>query len=163
MPPSLPPDQRSVIAAHKHDTTLYLLAESPSLWKTADAVRTRIPAPRTTPQGAYGRRVDRVASDDPAQFQPTGSWCLAILVGASTDWKAFVLMGRRLGVEPLTRMRLHLPAGVNETVLDPWAELTSTPRYAAFADVPELVRHVLEQLNEQNHRDHAGGAVPGLL
>lgn len=163
MPPSLPPDQRSVIAAHKHDTTLYLLAGSGPLANTADAVHTRIPAPRTTAQGAYGRRVTRVASDDPARFQPTGSWCLAILVDASTDWNRLVLMGRRLGVEPLTRIRFHFPVGVNETIFDPWAELTSTPMYDLYRDVPELVRHVLEQLNDQNHRDHAGGAVPGLV
>ena len=152
-----------MIAAHKHDTTLFLLASPPSLAKIADAVRKRIPAPRITAHGAYGRPVSRVRSDDAATFRPTGSWCLAILVDPSTDWKPLILMGRRLGVEPLTRIRFHLPTGVSEAILEPWGELSSTPRYDVYGDARELVRHVLEQLNDQNHRDHSGGTVPGLL
>jgi len=163
MPPTLPPDKRTVIAAHKHATTLHILAGSGPLSKIADAVRTKIPQPRTTPQGAYGRPVTRVASDDPAKFQPTGSWCLALLVDASTAWEPLVRMGRRVGVEPLSRIRFHLAAGIKDSILEPWGELNSTPQYDAFDDVNELVRHVLEQLNDQNHRDHAAGAVPGLL
>jgi len=164
LPPSLTPDQRSVISAHKHDTTLYLLAAAPSLRRLADTTAKAIGRPRTTKAGqAYGRPVVRVSDDDPGRFEPTGSWCVAILVDASTDWKPLLQMGRRLGVNGQGRTQFHIGERLDPvTTLEAWTVLSSTPDFAAFADSKNLLKHVLEQLNHQNVRDHAAGSVPGI-
>lgn len=164
MSSDLTPDHRSVIAAHKHDTTLHLLAAASGLGPLADATAKAIAPPRTTRTGqAYGRPVLRVPDDDPAGFEPTGSWCVAILVDASTDWKSLLQMGRRLGVNGRSRTQFHLSHRFDPVkIFDPWTALASTVDYAAYVNRKNLLKHVLEQLNHQNLRDHAAGSVPGI-
>lgn len=164
MPPTLTPTQRGVIAAHKHDTVLHLLAAPNHLRPLADAVARRIAAPRTAKGQAYGRVVRRVPKDDPGRFASTAtSWCLAVLLGPDPDWPNLLRMGRRLGVNGRFRIQFHLPDHLDPIqALDPWTTLTSTPEFADYSDENNLLKHVLEQLNNQSLRDHAGGSVLGI-
>lgn len=165
MPPAIPSEQRDVVVAHKHDTTLYVAAESGRCIARRDELVGRIPPARTTRQGQYGRHVVAVGPDDFTSIPTDESWCLAVLV-CPGDRMDRLLAWARGGLEAAhyARIRFYVDAELDEIqAVEPWTSVVSP-----VADVvrprneKEFIRVALTQLNDQIYADFAPDKPPGV-
>ncbi len=161
-PPTLTSDQRSVIAAHKHDTTLFLLA-APATGRLADEVQRRIPKARRHGDRLYGRKVERIPGDDPTQAPRPKSWTMAVILHADFDLGGLIPWARRLATRDQQRIRFHYrPPFDPDRFLTPWTEIQASPVHFAHDDTNGLIQHCLEQLNAQTYLDHQHDGIPGI-
>lgn len=154
-----------MIVAHKHDTTLYVMAESEDCIPRRDALVSRIPPPRTTSEGQYGRRVVAIGPDGLGPIPTAESWCLAVLVCPGDRMERLIAWARGgLEAPHLARIRFYV-----QPSHDPFEALASwTSDVAPTADVSQpanenaLMRLVLFHLNGQIYADFAPGKPPGV-
>jgi hypothetical protein len=162
--PSLPSEHRDVVAAHKHDTVLYVLAEDAACRTRRGDLLGRIPVPRNTPAGTYGRHARAIDPADLRRFPSEPSWCMAVLACANDALERLVAWARGAGSAHLWRIRFYVdPPADPIKVLEPWT-LAVSPLVDAFEapSLNALTQAVLVQLNDQVYADHALRKPPGV-
>ena len=157
MPPTLPSSIRAVIDAHKHDTTLFVLALGDPCTDLARRLVARIPRPRATAQGVYGRHAQRLGLDRLGDVEASSSWTLAVL-NCGADPSNLVKWANRLTARARTRLRIY--QGKDAKVFRGWPD--PLPEIPDIEDEDTMLRMVLEQLNEQTYQDHADDPPPGV-
>ncbi len=165
MSPSIPSEQRAVIVAHKHDTVLYVLAESEACAGRRDRLVARIPEPRKTAQGAYGRRVRGIGPEELDEVATIDSWCLAVLVCAGDRMKRLVTWARGgLEAAQFARVRFYVDTKLDPIpAVEPWISgVSPVADVVTPAKETMLTRLALNQLNDQNYADHAPRKPPGV-
>lgn len=164
MPPESPSDRHAVIAAHKHDTTLFILAFSPACTAWLRAAKERIGAPRQAgPRQSYGRVAKTVKADGLRRISSARSWALGVLLCPEDDLSLLVAWARGLPGKSLARVRFFAaPTTDPDPILRTWNRafnpLTDLLRPA---NPNQLARELLKLLNDWIYNDHAPHRPPG--
>lgn len=159
-PPRLPSDQRDVIAAHKHDTVLFVLAGNRPCRDWVARVGQAFPAPK---RRDYGRRVLVGDFGSVARIDPKKSWALVLVVCPADDLMGVARWAKRLPRGQLRRIRILLHPSASEAQLAPWTTaMGQEPRAARVIAANRLIQEAAAHLNQVTYEDHAPNAARGL-
>lgn len=159
-PPHLPSDQRDVVAAHKHDTVLHVVAGRRPCATWLARVRAAFPAPK---RGAYGRRVQCAGFDAANGIDTATSWALVILLCPGDDLAPVAKWAGRLPNNQLRRIRILLHPSAQDAQLEAWNNATGTEAKATkVPDANRLIQEAAAHLNHVTYPDFASSPVRGL-
>lgn len=146
MPAGSDDDYRSVVMAHRFETTAFLLADSGECLETRDAEVLNV----------KGRRLVPITSAELSGLKLPTSWLLAVILCPGDDTAAIAAWTRRLPVADHDRIRFYAhPDADLESALRIWHAVgLRDPPLRSVRGARELARPLGMAINDRIYADH---------